>query len=386
MALGFAHAQALAGGAVEATLDVAETFRDGVSLVWSPNGQAAWDTLKAYHKVDKIVMRPRSVTAEALDAFQLDKGKVLPPDTLIFAEDDSPEFRERIRTALRKQVGERAAQLIEPYQPLRVRQANPPIVEIKKALIVTSIAARPRFPNHFVPDASPKVFRDRKGGSYLALGFGAQGKLAASQGDNVRVLTDDLKGQHALRFTFYTGDANDRQCLVLSTPGIHQNLDSALKEVRELLAKERVPTRAVEKDGRRWRYEDIFSTDDVLWLPYFQTTTLCEYPDLSRKKYLESPDGLMWWELGAVQQLLSMKLNHEGALVESTFKVPATFLSASSAADGSAGASVPVEQLPPYPKRFVFDRPFIASFWREGAEWPYLACWIDGPEMLTVKK
>jgi hypothetical protein len=45
-----------------------------------------------------------------------------------------------------------------------------------------------------------------------------------------------------------------------------------------------------------------------------------------------------------------------------------------------------VEELPPYPKRFLFDRPFIASFWREGADWPYLACWIDGPEMLTVKK
>ena len=377
--------QAGPAASVEATLDVAEPFRDGVSLVWSPNGQAAWDTLKAYHKIDKIVMRPRSVTAETLDAFKLDKDKVLPPDTLIFAEDDSPEFRERVRTALRKQVGENAARLIEPYTPPRKRQDNPPIYEIKKALIVTSIAARPRFPGHFVPDPLPKIFSDRKGGTYPALGFGAQGKQAALQGDGVRVLADDLNGHHLLRFAFFTGDESDRQCLVLSTPGTHQNLESALKEVRELLAKERVPVKAVEKDGKRWRYMDTFSLDDVLWLPHFQTTTLCEYPDLTGKRYLETPDSLFWWELGTVKQLLNMKLNHEGALVESTFVVPPTFLSGLGPAEGKS-AAVPVEQLPLYPKRFIFDRPFIASFWRDGAEWPYLACWVDGPEMLTVKK
>lgn len=370
---------------VETTLDVAEPFREGVSLVWSPNGQAAWDTLKAYHKVDKIVMRPRSLTAEALDAFKLDRNKVLPPDTLIFADDDSPEFRERVRTALRKQVGEHAARLIEPYQAPRQREADPPIYEIKKALIVTSMVARPRFPAHFVPDAAPKAFRDKKNRSYLALGFGAEGKLAASQGDNVRVLTDDLNGKHALRLTFFTGDDNDRQCLVLSTPGTHKNLDGALKEVRELLTQKRVPMKAVEKDGKRWRYVDTLSAQDVLWLPYFETTTLCEYPDLTGKRYLETPDGSFWWELGSVVQLLTMKLNHEGALIESTFKVPPTFLSGVGGVEGKADA-VPVEQLPLYLKRFIFDRPFIASFWREGADWPYLACWIDGPEMLTLKK
>ncbi|WP_113959264.1 hypothetical protein [Roseimicrobium gellanilyticum] len=357
---------------VETTLDVAEPFRDGVSLVWSPNGQAAWDSLKAYHKVDKIVMRPRSVTAETLDAFKWDQSKVLPPDTLIFAEDDTPEFRERVRTALRKQVGENAARLIEPYEP-------PTVVGMKKALIVTSFVARPKFPSSFIPDTNPKRFRDRKGNAFQAYGFGTQGKHAGSHGDNVRVLADDLNDQFALRFTFYTGDDRDRQCMVLSTPGTHQDFESALKDIKELLGKERIPMKAVEKEGKRWRYTDTLSPNDELWLPDIHATTLCEYPDLSNKRYLESGGG--YWILGPVKQLLNMRLNHEGALVETTFVVPPTFLS--SGADKNA---VPVDQLPLYPKRFIFDRPFIASFWREGADWPYLACWIDGPEMLTVKK
>jgi hypothetical protein len=372
MALAVAQAQS-PGGSVEATLDVAEPFRDGVSLVWSPNGQAAWDTLKAYHKVDKIVMNPRSVTAETLDAFKLDKDKVLPPDTLIFAEDDSVEFRERVRAALRKQVGENAARLIEPYEPAT-------LIGVRKALIVTSIAARPRFPSSFIPDANPRSFRDRKGNTSQAYGFGTQGKFAASHGDNVRVLADDLHGQYALRFTFFTGDDKDLQCMVLSTPGSHRDLASALGEIKGFLEKERIPMRAVEKDGKKWRYTDTLSLDDELWLPDLHVTILGEYPDLSGKKYLESAGGS--WVLGSVRQLLNMRLNHEGALVESTFVVPATFLTSSDGKDASA----PVEQLPLYPKRFIFDRPFIASFWRVGADWPYLACWIDGPEMLTVKK
>src|SRR5579859_2992475 len=70
--------------ALESTLDLSEKFRPGVSLMWSPCGQAAWDELRAYHHVDKIEMRPRSRTAEILDAFKWDRDKTLPDGTVIF--------------------------------------------------------------------------------------------------------------------------------------------------------------------------------------------------------------------------------------------------------------------------------------------------------------
>ncbi len=376
-------AQAPAASSLEATLDITETFRDGVSLVWSPAGNAAWDALKAYHKVDKIEMTPPSVTAQQLDAFTLDKAKVLPPGALVFAEDDSPEFRERVRTALRKHAGENAARMLGPYVPPGKVQDSPPIFRIKSALVVSSIACRPRFPVAFVPDGDARMFTNRSRQQHRVTGFGATGKRSATYGDAVRVLADDLQGQHALRLALHTGDESDRQFMVLSTPGAHKSMESALKELRDLLAENRIPMRAVEKDGKRWRYLDTLQDGDELWVPHLGAAIQCDYPDLVQKKYLQSPDGMEWWQIREATQLLNMRLNHEGALVEATFKVPPDFMTS---AGSPGGRDMPVEQLPVYPKRFVFDRPFIASLWREGADWPCLACWVDGPEMLTLKK
>jgi hypothetical protein len=63
---------------LESTLDLKEKFKHGVSLMWSPCGQAAWDELRAYHHVAEIDMTPRSHTAEVLNAFKWERDKVLP--------------------------------------------------------------------------------------------------------------------------------------------------------------------------------------------------------------------------------------------------------------------------------------------------------------------
>lgn len=68
-------------------------------------------------------------------------------------------------------------------------------------------------------------------------------------------------------------------------------------------------------------------------------------------------------------------------MMQAVFKVPPDFLSVG----GDSGGAKPPEpkQLPPLPRRFLFNAPFVASLWIKGAEWPFLACWVDSKKVLA---
>lgn len=373
--------QAAPSTSLEATLDLGEPFRSGVSLLWSPTGQASWDILRDYHGVDKIETDPRSPTAEALNKTRMDRASVLPNGTVIFAGDDSPAFRQQVKDELRKRIGESAAAMIGPYRPPGMVSVEPPIVRIKSALMVSAISCKPRFPSDFVPEADPRLFVNSRGQNYPVLGFGTSGKMSAEYGDAVRVLEDDLAGSHSLRLGFFTKSEKDRECLVLTSGISEKNMDAALTHVRDLLRKERTPEKIIEAKGQRWRYMDTLSAGDALWVPHLNATMCCDYPDLINKQYLRV--GNDYWQIIEATQLLNVRLDHKGALVQAVFKVSPDFLTA---AGGPSPGDPPPKPLPVYPKSFVFDKPFLATLWREGADWPYMAFWVDGPEMLTLAR
>lgn len=371
-----APGQVGSGSSLEATLDVGEKFRDGVSLIWSPVGNAAWSDLLDFHKVEKIHMEPRSPTAEMLNAFQMDKTKVLPPGSLSFAGADSEKFREEVRTALRKHLGENAAQAVDPYVPL-------PVDSPRIALVACAIARHPFFPSHFAPDAEPRLFTDRLGVHHRTLGFGAKGKGTSNYQEDVRVLSDDLTGHYSLRLNFFVPENGVPEFLVLSTAGKHLSLKDAIQETRRLLAQKREPERRVDVDGVTHRYTDTLEPVDELWIPYLRASILCDYPDLVQKSYLKTQQEPTGWTLREACQFLNWKLDHEGAVIQAAaVMAPADPLGPAPEKE----AAKPINLLPLYRKSFIFNKPFIATVWREGADWPYFACWIDGPDMLMVKK
>ena len=303
--------------------------------------------------------------------------------TVIFSGDDSEAFREKIRTELRLKVGEPAAAMIGPYQPPGLVQREPPVWRLKSALMVSAIACKPRFPVDFIPDPIPKLFSTSAGRQVKALGFGSTGTMSTKYDVAVRVLEDDLAGSSSLRLSFFKED-NTRECMVLTTGQGHKNLEGALTHARELLSQERVREKIIEKDGKKWRYTDTLELNDVLWVPHLSATLCCDYPDLIGKKYLQDTTGQFWWEIREATQLMNVRLDHRGAMVQAVFKVAPNFLTSA----GGASPGQPLAEPPPpiYPKSFVYDKPFVASLWREGADWPYLAFWVDGPEMLTLAK
>jgi hypothetical protein len=68
---------------VEMTLDYEERFKPGVSLIWSPCGQAAWDMMKLFHKVDAILVEPASRSADVMNALALVPAVLPMPTTLL---------------------------------------------------------------------------------------------------------------------------------------------------------------------------------------------------------------------------------------------------------------------------------------------------------------
>lgn len=377
----------MAQTALESTLDLSEKFRPGVSLMWSPCGQAAWDELRAYHHVGKIEMLPLSHTAELLNAFQWQRDKTLPDGTVIFGGDDSPAFRERVREELQKKCGRNAAQMIGPYKPPGPLTVEGKVFRLKSALFVSALSRALRFPGSFADDAAPKAFLASAGKPWPALGFGTTGTQSEGYRESIVVLDDDLKGRFCLRFKIL-GDSNVKpEFLVLMRDAALTSFDDAIHGMRKLLTQERHAQRNVEADGRKWIYTDTLEANDTLWMPQLHAALSCDFLDLVGKPYLRTPivvngvETMGWWEIREAQQLLNFRLNHQGALVEAVFKMKPDFLT-------GQGEPIARETAAPlkYRKTFIFDKPFIASFWREGADYPYLACWVDGPEMLVGKK
>jgi hypothetical protein len=71
-------------------------------------------------------------------------------------------------------------------------------------------------------------------------------------------------------------------------------------------------------------------------------------------------------------------------LAQAVFKVAPDFLA--QAGEGAPGPR-PADptKLPLLPRRFVFDQPFMMTLWMKGAEWPYLASWVDSEDVMVKK-
>ena len=77
------------------------------------------------------------------------------------------------------------------------------------------------------------------------------------------------------------------------------------------------------------------------------------------------------WRVASAFQITRFELFEEGARVRVDTGV------------GMEPFGAPPKPPPVTPRSFVCDRPFYVFLWRTGADWPYLATWIDGGDCLT---
>lgn len=364
---------------VIATLDLDEKFTPGLSLLWSPSGQAVWDEMKAFHKVPAIELEPYTPVADVLNRFQWDAAKTLPDGTLIFSGEDSEQRRNEIRGILQKRMGVHAAAMIGPYLPPAYLGGG--VTRERTALFVSCLSHSPQFPVTFA--RSKGLFRLSDGRQVSAQGLGCKGALAAAYGDAVRVLADDLQGGCILALALSAVEKEKPAFLMLATRPGFGSLGEAVEWMRETLKKPAPADQAVKVGNSWWRWRHELTGSDELCLPFLQTTLACDYGELVGKTYLRQKNdmGETFWRIREAQQLLSFRLNERGTMTQAVFKVVPDVLSVGGAPDGVKPPEP--KQLPPLPRRFLFNAPFVASLWIKGAEWPYLACWVDSKKVLS---
>lgn len=380
--------QAQPSPAVEPILQLDEQFKSASSHLWSATGQSAWDALRAYHKVNKVALEPKSAVADALDDFSWNSATTLPPDTVVFAGEYTKAFADQIRQTLSQKIGKHAADMIGAPPPLGL-DPKTELIRHKAAIMVSALVARPKFPSAFQPDTRARPFTNSQGTSIPVLGFGADGALAAKMGSNVIVLRDDLQNSQIVEFILFTGNNDDRQRLVVARDPRISSFQKGIEVIRQARSQPVPPTRELEVQGRRWRYVNTLTTLDQLWMPELKASILCDYGELIGRTYLhenrDNDDLHHWWQIREAQQFTNLRLEHTGALVESVFKLAPDFQSLAGGSPKTAASPKPDEPLPLYPKRLIFNGPFMASLWRADADLPYLACWIDSEAVLRQR-
>jgi hypothetical protein len=368
---------------VASTLDPAEKFKPGASLFWSPTAQAAWDQLKNYHGVKAIELDPHTPVADVLNNFVWDAGKTLPDGTVVYGGDDSEKLREDIRHMLRLKIGANAAAMIGPYQlPGRVRED---VERLHSALFVSCLAHAPRFPASFKASNAP--FRLSNGEKPRVAGFGCAKDEVLAHFDVVQILADDRRGSFLLKITFFTGEKARPEFMLVGTKPQLTSLAEGIEWMKRAMKQPLPVDQVVSHNNAWWRYHNQLTPADVFWMPKLKTKLACDFGELIGKSYLKQtlPNGwLAWWEIREAQQLIVFKLDEEGALAHAVLRVAPDFLAA---AGGSGLGPKPSDatKLPPLPRRFVFDQPFVMALWMRGAEWPYLASWVDSEDVLVKK-
>ncbi len=368
---------------VAATLDPAEAFKPGASLFWSPTAQAAWDQLKAYHGVKAIDLNPHTPVADVMNGFTWDAAKTLPDGTVVYGGDDSEMLRDQIRQMLRQKAGANAAAMIGPYLP--PGPVNEFVDRLHSALFVSCLSHAPRFPASFKVSTAP--FRLSNGEKPWVTGFGCKNDETLAHFDVVHVLADDRKGSFLLKIVFFTGEKARPEFMLIGTNPQLSSLAEGIEWMKLALKNPLPVDQAVRHNNAWWRYHNQLTPADVFWMPKLKTTLACDFGELIGKKYLEQalPNGRRaWWQIREAQQLIVFRLDEEGVLAQAVFKVATDFLSESGGAAPGPRPADPTK-LPMLPRRFVFDQPFVMTLWMKGAEWPYLASWVDSEDVMVKK-
>ncbi len=109
---------------------------------------------------------------------------------------------------------------------------------------------------------------------------------------------------------------------------------------------------------------EILEKDDVLKIPKFDFDVIRSYRELTNKPFVNK--GFTEYFIIKAIQNIRFKLDQKGALLKSDAKIVMT-------KNGSEA------------KYLIFDEPFLIYLKEKNSKYPYLAIWVDNPELLVKK-
>lgn len=340
-----------ASGEVSTVVHPEEEFDDAGPVVWSPLFQAGWDRMESEMGGGVLKVEPPNPLIGKLSAFEWDADAVMPAAAWqVWSGPATKQFLAQANREAKALVGDEE----EAFRPFPFDPRHRAYL----GLMLRSLDFRKEF---YRSQRRPLVFTNRKGKRSQVAFFGVRGELSGYYRDEVRVLDcQPLQNSHALQVLSKQGD----ETVVLYRPALPQGFATACEFLRDRMKEHgQSETRSHGVDDR-WLHEK----DDVR-VPYLSVETDAMLTD--RLKGVQwTKERVLPREVMHASQRTAFVLHERGARVKVV-------------TDMSMEPFGPPPPKPKHvPRRFFYDAPFFVFLWRDGADWPYLGCWVGDAEVL----
>ncbi len=336
-------------GETVSILDIDSVPAAGETQLWSPLFQASWDKLQAIQNgaLEKVV--PPNAQIQKLEQFQWNEESVMPAGAYaVYGGRATEEFSRQTATAIQKAFNFRIDPRQIPINPLRVATYGILIREVQ-------------FQNKFFRSRNQGLlFQPRAGPKQLCTFFGTAGEQSDMYRKAVQILRYEVEtGAFILKVSTTT----EGESLIIALPESEQSFRSAVELVRN-----------AEKSPLSGAYgyidDSALHREDVVKIPYLNLEAQTDFSgELSGELYYT--EKAQPWLVTTAFQAAKLELFESGARVRVQ------------AVTGFEPFGPPPEPPAVVPREFICDRPFFVFLWRDDAEWPYLAAWIDGADCLT---
>jgi hypothetical protein len=318
------------------------------NLVYCVTFQLAWDELKKLAG-GNIEMENAPELVSVLNNSKV-KRNIIPKDAYIatagLAEDG---IIHEIDKKLKKQFGRRFSELT--YYP----RSGAEIIAF--AYLFRKLPFKYKF-NKF-KDSSLPFYHGKSKTNVSYFGYTHQD----SDGYDNGIYIIDYTNKDNFTLELLTKKANEK--IILAKIPTPKNLNDAINLTAKYIFSKWENDEKIKKNGKAGsRFYGLVSQDTLI-IPVINLDQKVNFDDLCKRSIKNTIFKAN--TLGQAFQKVNFKMNETGATVTSEAAIEDYF----------GGGSSYVE-----PKNLIFDKPFLLCLWKTGAKTPYLAIWINNPDIL----
>lgn len=334
-------------GQTTAILDIEKAPVPGQSLVWSPLFQDSWDKFNSMLGGLPEKVEPPNELTSRLDQFKWRAKDVMPKDGYAtFVGPATPEFAKTTAAKVKEQFGLEMAQ---------GRLPNPPGGRSLYGVLVRDLVFKKAF---FRSKASPLKFKDSQNKLHEVSFFGSAGAYSDRFGSSVKV-----RAYQPQKKSFVLQIATDHkdETLIIFRPEKPLSFEKAIEQVTTAIS-------APLKGKYGSVTDDTLHKNDTVKIPYLSLNADTDFTDqLQGARFY--PNQNQPWKVAKAYQITQFELSEKGAKIKN-----------------QTGMDVVPFGDPPkikyIPRNFICDGPFFVFAWKDEADWPFFAAWIDGKDAL----
>ncbi len=335
-----ADADKLADTVVTPYLDL--PIKPGKSVVWCSTFQLVWNEGCRYAGGD-IRLKDEPPMVASLNRKAADIGDVDAASCVLV----SGPLKDGVLQKVRKELDQKFRGAATPDLLNEIEPKLPPNGWLAYAYLFREL----QFEHPFKRLTEPLTF----GGKPTA-SFGLRPRttyVAAEAHATEQVVIWDYQNKDDFIVELQPKDASERIVLAKIPPS--ETLEKTVKTVQ---------SRMVNDDGK-WR-ESLLGMRDTFVVPILNFDLRRQYRELEGKT-ITTPGPLQDMRIIAALQAIRFRLDERGAVLKSQGAIMAK--TAQGESDG--------------PREYIFDAPFLILLERRNAKRPYLAIWVDNPELLV---